>query len=66
MKDPYTPSNDSDQTNGPQDPEEGISSTEAPLKAPSRASVQKVLDFSRAYEVLDKGDGSAPYDLIRN
>lgn len=68
MKDPYTSSSThrpSEKANSPQDPEEDASS-EAPLKGPSQASVQKVLDFSKAYEVLDNEDGSGPFDLIRN
>ncbi len=61
MKDPY--SSPSRTTNN--EHQEGPQEDEAPLKRPSRASVQKVLDFSKAYEVHHSAEGP-PIDLIRN
>jgi hypothetical protein len=42
-------------------------STEMPPKGPSRASVQRVLDYSKAYEAIQRADGSNEFiELIRN
>jgi hypothetical protein len=66
MKDPYSTSTSSeDRQEGPEGqqatPSEGVR-----LKGPSEASDRKVLDFSKAYEVHERSDGSEPLDLIRN
>lgn len=68
MKDPYIFSSQylpSEKTNWQQG-SDGKAWSEASPKGPSKASVQKVLDFSKTYEVLDKGDGSDPFGILRN
>lgn len=67
MKDPYsfsrttTSGSNNEQANTPEDLGE-LSS----FKGPKKATIRRILDYSKALEVLPQGRGSEAYELIRN